>query len=62
MTLCWYSSVLLNPSSGTFETVTQEQMVLITAVATYSAPGFVISKGLFWQEFFKAFEKEQSSF
>lgn len=55
MTLYWYSSVLLNPSSEGFETGTQEQMVLITAVATYAAPAFLVSKGLFWQDFLKAF-------
>lgn len=46
--LCWYSSVLLNPSSEAFETDIQEQLVLITAVVTYSAPVFVVSKGQFW--------------
>lgn len=46
--------MLLNPSLEGFETDIQEQMVLITAVATYSAPGFLVSKGLFWQDFLKA--------
>lgn len=61
MILCWYSSVLLNPSSEAFETDIQEQLILITVV-TYLAPVFVLSKGLFWQDFFKLFEKEQTSF
>lgn len=63
MTLCWYSSVLLNPSSfEACETDTQEQMVLISAVVTYSAPVFVVSKGLFWQDILKLFEEEQTRF
>lgn len=63
MTLCWYSSVLLNPFSfEACETDNQEQMVLITAVVTYSVPLFVVSKALFWKTFLKLFEEEQTSF